>query len=126
MWNSITIEELNKEIQSSIDIMTNEELNFWQLIKIEPEKWEEDQFGDKGNGFWVVAILGKRVIWYNDIEEGFNISEYEVYKKIDGYYCNQDKLNWAINRLNNLAKFGGNIVNQAGPPKPLENYNDKS
>ena len=45
MWNPITIEELNNEVQSGIDIMTNEELNLWQLIKIEPEKWEEDQLG---------------------------------------------------------------------------------
>ena len=24
-------------------------------------------------GFWVVAIVGRNVIWYNDVEEGFDL-----------------------------------------------------
>lgn len=90
--------------------------NFWQLIKTDPTKWVEKEHGNEVGEFWVVAICGTKVIWYNDIEEGFNISGYKTYGQIERYYCNQDELNSAVIRLFGLVKFGGEIIAQAGPP----------
>lgn len=64
----------------------------------------------------MVGLIGRRVIYYNDIEEGFNISEYSTYGTIDDYYCNQDDLNVAVLSLYGLITFGGRIIGQAGPP----------
>lgn len=86
--------------------MHGEVLNFWERIKIAPVKWIETDFGKEGNGFWVVAICGKRVIWYNDIEEGFNISHYDVQGEIGEYHCEQDELSWAVLKLFDIVKFG--------------------
>lgn len=119
-WNPISKSELLEEIQKTENELNGELDNFWQLIKIEPEKWQEPEFGNEGGGFWVIAICGKKIIWYNDIEEGFNISVYKEYRKIEGYYCNQDELNWSVIRLNDLIKFGGDIIGQAGPPQSLK------
>lgn len=94
--------------------------NFWQLIKIEPIKWNEKIYGKEGNGFWVVAICGQKVLWYNDIEDGFNISDYVVIGQIEGYYCNQDELSHSVARLFDFIKFGGQIVGQAWPPQTLK------
>lgn len=66
-----------------------------------------------------MAILGTKVIWFNDIEEGFNISDYKTYGEIDGYYCNKDELSWSVIRLFDLVKFGGNIIGQVGAPENL-------
>ena len=118
-WEPISEIELIDEIQKTETELNGELWNFWQLIKIEPNKWDEPTFGNEGGGFWVVAICGKKVIWYNDIEEGFNISNYSKIGLIDGYYCNQDKLNHSVIILYDLVKFGGEISGQAGPPKPL-------
>ncbi|MEY4902925.1 MAG: hypothetical protein RLZZ292_740 [Bacteroidota bacterium] len=106
MWTPITLLELYDQIQKTETDLNGEVWNFWQLIKIEPTKWEEPTFGKEGNGFWVVAICGQKVIWYNDIEDGFNISDYSTFGQIEGYYCNQDELNCSVIRLFDLIKFG--------------------
>jgi len=68
------------------------ESNFWNFIKIEPVKWMEKTMGNEGGGFWVVAVFGNRVLYYNDIEEGFNISLYSSYGEIAEYSCEQSDL----------------------------------
>ncbi|MFM2387577.1 MAG: hypothetical protein RL660_2334 [Bacteroidota bacterium] len=116
MWTPITLIELFDQIQKTETDLNGELRNFWQLIRIEPKKWSELTYGNEGNGFWVVAICGQKIIWYNDIEDGFNISNYTNYGQIDGYFCNQEELSWAIRRLYELIIFGGQIQGQAGPP----------
>ncbi|MBB5620897.1 hypothetical protein HDE69_001950 [Pedobacter cryoconitis] len=96
MWTPISLKKLENLILSGELELEDELLNFWNLIKIEPRKWQEQEYGDEGGGFWVVAIFGNEVIYYNDIEEGFNISKYETYGQIKEYWCNQSELNWII------------------------------
>jgi len=67
-------------------------LRFWEFIKVPPVKWEGQTFSEGGDGFWVVAIFGVQVIWYNDIEDGFNISNYTRFGQIDNYQVNQSEL----------------------------------
>lgn len=119
-WTPITLEEVYDMILATEQELNGELLNFWELIRIFPEKWNEDTYGKTGNGFWVVGLIGRRVIYFNDIEEGFNISDYKSYGKIDNYFCNQDRLRWAIQELYDLIKFGGYVQGQAGPPINLK------
>jgi hypothetical protein len=99
MWEPISLNKLEINILKGELELKGELLNFWNLIKIEPQKWQEKEFGEEGGGFWVVAIFGNEVIYYNDIEEGFNISPYETYGHIKEYWCNQSELNWTISGL---------------------------
>jgi hypothetical protein len=62
----------------------------WALIRIEPEKWQCSPMGDRGGGFWAVAIDGDEVIWFNDIEGGFNRGPFTRRGVIAEYTCNQD------------------------------------
>jgi hypothetical protein len=107
-WKPIEFNELYDEVLKTESELSGGLLIFWQLINIIPEKWKECEYGNEGDGFWVVAIFGKKVIWYNDIEEGFNISDYKDYGIINNYYSNQDELNWVVTRLFDLIKFGDN------------------
>lgn len=118
-WGPISLLELYDQIYKTEKDLNGELWNFWQLIKIDPVKWTEALYGTLGGGFWVVAICGTKVVWYNDIEDGFNISDYKVYGEVDGYFCNQDELNRAVIRLFDLVKFGGDITGQGGPPVNL-------
>lgn len=99
MWTPISLNELQEWIFRAESNFEGELLNFWMLIKIDPEKWQEKEYGDEGGGFWIVAIFGNEIIYYNDIEEGFNVSGYEVYGQIEEYWCNQNELDWVVTVL---------------------------
>lgn len=103
-WKPITLIELSEKIEKTEINLKEELLKFWQQIKIKPIKWTEEKHGEDGSGFGVVAVCETKVIWYNDIEEGFNISEYKIYGQIEKYYCDQDDLSWSVAKLFDLNK----------------------
>lgn len=72
---------------------------FWDKIKIPPQKWQHSPWGDLGGGFWVVALIGRTCVYYNDIEDGFNSSEYERFGYIKDYFCGQLDLITYLNAL---------------------------
>lgn len=119
-WTPIPLEELYDLILAAENAMRGELERLWELVKIFPEKWEQAPYGTTGGGFWVVAVCGRRIIWYNDIEEGFNISRYEQYGRFTEYWCNQDSLEHAVQQLLSLIRFSGHSFAQAGPPQPLD------
>lgn len=98
-WTPLPIFELTKLIESEVSKMTNEQLSIWNQIAVAPEKWEEDEYGGEGGGFWIVAVDGNEVIWYNDIEEGFNLSTFSIRGRINEYDTQQDELQWTLNKL---------------------------
>jgi hypothetical protein len=67
----------------------------------------------------VGADVGRAVVWYNDIEGGFNRSRYERYGTISDYYCNQDELEMAIQRLVSVLQEGVESGPFLGPPEPV-------
>jgi hypothetical protein len=71
----------------------------WERIRIEPEKWRCSPWGDETGGFWAVAIDGDHVLWFNDIEEGFNWSRFSSRGIIDEYVCNQDAFEQILERI---------------------------
>ncbi|MBW3524041.1 hypothetical protein [Chryseobacterium sp. NKUCC03_KSP] len=101
MWTPINEEIIKKDVEYCNDILFNKPscLKFWEYIKITPEKWQENTMGKDGGGFWVIAILGKSVIYYNDIEEGYNLSTFRDYGKIENYNCSQMELHEMIESL---------------------------
>lgn len=101
MWTPVKQDRIEKDIEYCGDILFDKPycFKFWEYIKIVPEKWKEKTMGEEGGGFWVVAIIGKSVIYYNDIEEGYNFSTFTNYGEIDNYYCNQMELHEMIESL---------------------------
>ena len=98
-WEPYSRIEIEALINQSESEMNEKELRLWNAIKVPPEKWKEKTYGNEGGGFWVVALMGKSVLWYNDIEEGFNSSNFNEYGEISEYYCNQDELTHIIRRF---------------------------
>ena len=98
-WEPISLEELRKLIESDLPKMSSKQVELWNKISITPEKWQDDNYGELGGGFWVVAVWDNQAIWYNDIEEGFNISSFSIIGKLNEYGAEQDELQWAIRKL---------------------------
>lgn len=90
--------------------MTEANQRLWDSIRIDPQKWEQHPYGDTGGGFWVVALIGRTVIWYNDIEDGFNRSLYSQYGAIDDYWCNDDELDVTMQYLASALSGGRDLA----------------
>ncbi len=119
-WKPFTELDLWDEINASWCRMTPPQRILWERIRIEPVKWSEASYGDERGGFWVVGLIGNTVIWYNDIEEGFNRSSYTKHGVIDQYLCNDDELNWVVQWLLYELKSGEPCGGSLGPPQPID------
>ncbi|WP_198314518.1 hypothetical protein [Chitinibacter sp. GC72] len=114
-WKPLSDIELWDMILASEARMNAEQCRVWELLKITPEKWSQSPYGEMGGGFWVVGIIGNLVIWFNDIEDGFNISQYNKYGTIKEYTCNQDELEWSIQAILNNIQNGYSFIRCSAP-----------
>jgi hypothetical protein len=108
--------ELQKIIDGDLAECSVELRAYFDSVAFQPTKWRQSPYGDEGGGFWAIAADQNRVLWYNDIEGGFNVSVFAVRGTIpdDEYWCNQDELKYA------LAALMGQRISKAGPPMPLD------
>ena len=121
-WKPISEERILDLVNESRKRMNPLERRFWDAIAIYPEKWKQNPYGRCGDGFWAVAIIGRIVVWYNDIEDGFNRSTYSHYGSIpdNQYWCNQDRLELQIKQIMSLVATGEDSSGRVGPPIPGE------
>ncbi len=89
MWNPIPRDELLEKIRSGLETADEPVRAAWEDMRIDPEKWQCPPWGNEGGGFWAVAVKGGEVVWYNDIEDGFNVSPFGTRGIIDEYRCEQ-------------------------------------
>jgi len=95
-WEPISETALLARVEQGYECMTEVQKRLWKAIQIRPQKWQQHPYGDAGGGFWAVALIGQTVVWYNDVEDGFNRSAYTTYGTIDDYWRNDDELNITI------------------------------
>ena len=115
-WQPIAESALLARVSQAEARMTPAQRRLWEAVRISPQKWQQDPYGNAGAGFWVVGLIGGTVIWYNDIDDGFNRSRYSAYGQIEDYWCNQDELEVTIGYLMNSLKNGTDLVRMRKPP----------
>jgi len=115
-WRPLTREELQDTIERELADCSDEQRAYFESVAFEPSKWSQAPYGDEGGGFWAIAADDNRVLWYNDIEGGFNVSTFTEIGTIPAteYWCNQDELKFALPAL-----MGGHRW-KAGPPEPFD------
>ena len=118
-WKPISEIALRARVSQGETRMSPGLRRLWSVVQIEPEKWQQHPHGDQGSGFWVVAVIGRTVIWYNDLEEGFNRSNYSAYGTIDEYWCNQDELELTVQYLMNTLDQGFDLLSLSKKSKKL-------
>ena len=123
-WQPITEIQLWDEINRGVASMTVKQSRLWNAICVTPQKWKLSPWGDLGGGFWIVAIIGQTVVWYNDIEDGFNRSGYLQMGVIKDYWCNRDDLNWTVQCLLDEIQSGKPLGYKVGPPETIDEPSD--
>ena len=118
-WKPISEGALRDLMNKAWGEMSLPQRRLWEVIKIDPVKWRENSYGEMGEGFWVVAIYGSTVIWFNDIEDGFNRSSWSSPGLIDEYWCNQDELQWTIQHVLDQRCDGISSGGHCGPVDPI-------
>ncbi len=118
-WQPISEIEIWDKVIHAEARMNLEQSRLWEIIKTDPVKWQQIPYGTVGKGFWAVAILGQSVVWFNDIEDGFNISSYKSTGVIEEYWCNQDELEQTVQSLLNCIQSGYSLK-KCSPPIPGE------
>jgi len=100
-WQPISLSELQALMERELAECSHEQRAYFARVSLAPEKWSHAPEGELGGGFWAVAADGDRVLWYNDIEDGFNVSRFERRGEIprDEYGANQSPLRWALSGL---------------------------
>jgi hypothetical protein len=97
-WMPISKDALENEIASQCNGMSDEDLVFFNKIRVPLESVKIERWGNSESVF-VVAKAGAAIIFYEDIEEGFEISELNEQGAISDYRANQFTLQHVINQL---------------------------
>jgi hypothetical protein len=115
-WSPLSRDELQSILRRELAECSDEQRVYFDGVAFEPAKWSQSPYGDEGGGFWAVAADDNRVLWFNDIEDGFNVSTYTDWGTIpvNQYWCNQDELKAA------LPALMGHHIWKTGPPRPIE------
>jgi hypothetical protein len=121
-WEPISELRLQDEINRAEARMNPQQGRLWAAVRVSPVKWQQEPYGACGGGFWVVALLGQIVVWYNDIEDGFNCSTYAQHGVVGEYWCNQDDLEHAVQRLVDLIGHGRALGGALGAPQPVGKF----
>ena len=85
-------------------------------VAFEPAKWRQSLYGDEGGGFWAIAADGGRVLWFNDIEEGFNVMP----RFWSGERSRRTRLVQPGRAEARAAGLDGPSNRRTGPPEPLK------
>lgn len=59
----------------------------------------DEELDQENDGFWVVAVIGNRVLWYNHVEQGFNVSVFSSYGCIEKYESRKDDFDTAFKKV---------------------------
>jgi hypothetical protein len=96
-----TIDELRALLTTQLAHSPPADRARFEQVAIPPARWALTPWGDDTGGFRAVAVLGNRVLWYNEIEDGFNVSEFFEHGVIPSneYWCNQDEIAGALRSL---------------------------
>ncbi len=118
-WSPITEAALLALLHAEEAGLDAAQAALWRLIRIPPAKWAQHPYGDEGGGFWVVALIGTQVVWFNDVEDGFDISPYRQSGVIDAYRASQFTLQHVLHQIA-AAIATGSVPGPFRVPPPID------
>ncbi len=95
-WQPATVEKVKQIVEEDLRTCDAEQLTTFERYAIEPYVAPIVRYG-KIESVVVVARNGNEVIYWEDVEAGFNASPIDSNGRILEHWCNQDELPFALN-----------------------------
>jgi hypothetical protein len=95
-WHPATVDEVKKIVREDLAECDEEQILAFKKYAVEPYVAPILRYGQMENAV-VVACRGDEVIYWEDVEEGFNLSGISPEGRILEHWCNQDELRFALN-----------------------------
>jgi hypothetical protein len=95
-WKPASVEEVKKIVAENVVRCDDEQLTAFRRYRVELYVAPILRYG-KAESVVVVARRGSEVIYWEDVEEGFNVSTLAHDGRILEHGCNQDELGLALN-----------------------------
>ena len=96
-WHPATVGEVLRTVERDLGDCTVEEAEAFRRYSIEAHEASLTRYG-KQEHVIVVARKDEEVMYWEDVDEGFNISPTASDGSISHHYCNQDSIAQAIRR----------------------------
>jgi hypothetical protein len=95
-WNPTSVEEVKNIVEKDLANCDDEQRSIFRRYSIEPCLAPILRYGET-TAVVIVARKGNEVIYWEDVEEGFNISPVAEDGRVLEHWCNQDELRHALN-----------------------------
>ncbi len=95
-WKAPTIEQVMQIVQDDLTECDNKQREVFESQAVTPYLAPILRYGTL-ESVVVVARKGDEVIYWEDVEEGFNVSRQGPDGRILEHWCNQDKLSFVLN-----------------------------
>lgn len=96
-WIPATLEEVAQIVEADLEACDDEQAALFEAFAVQPYFAPIHRFG-KIENVVVVAKKGDEVMYWEDVEEGFNVSAVDAKGVILNHLCDQDELASALNR----------------------------
>ncbi|HLV88208.1 MAG TPA: hypothetical protein VKV39_14580 [Candidatus Sulfotelmatobacter sp.] len=114
-WRPATIEEVNEIVARELKACDAEQLAAFDKYGVEPFSAPIVRYGQT-ESVAVVARNGDQVIYYEEVEAGFNVSQISHDGRVLEHWCNQDELRFALNAWIE----GRSLWGRFGPAAPVK------
>lgn len=114
-WKPASLDEVRNIVKADLGKCTPQQAATFLQYSVEPHFSPIVRYGESG---YVVVVAQKsdEVIYWEDVEEGFNISPLGQDGSVLEHWCNQDDLGIALERLiQSRERRTGNF----GPARPF-------
>lgn len=95
-WQPATIEKVNEIVAKDLTACDSEQLAAFNKYCVEPFSAPMVRYGQT-DSVVVVARNGDQVIYWEDVENGFNVSLISPDGRVLEHWCNDDELRFALN-----------------------------
>ena len=100
----VTENDLRTMLSDAESALDSASQGLWTLVRIPaPELWQQHPWADEVCGFWVIAVMGKSCIYYNDLSKGFCLGRFSRWGIIDDYQTEKTTLSERLRGLSSLA-----------------------